>query len=212
MRKIITIAALLLAVIFTRADAQERQVTGKITAPDGSSLPGVTVIVKGTTIGTNSDLDGVYKITVPPDGKTLKFILVGMKSKEVDLGTSNNIDVVMENDVMNLDEVVVTSNAIVREKRSLGYATSQVKGEDLTAGENTNMIGALQGKVAGVDITSLTGGPGSSQRIVIRGGSSLLGNNQALIVVDGVPINNDNLRTGRSEERRVGKYPGLPLS
>src|ERR1019366_3856290 len=76
------------------------------------------------------------------------------------------------------------------------YATSQVKGEDLTAGENTNMIGALQGKVAGVDITSLTGGPGSSQRIVIRGGLSLLGNNQALIVVDGVPINNDNLRTG----------------
>src|ERR1035438_7982752 len=196
MRKIITIAALLLAVVFSRADAQEKQVTGKITSSDGSTLPGVTVIVKGTTIGTNSDMDGIYKINVPAEATTLKFIMVGMKSKEVNLGTSTTIDVVLETDVMNLDEVVVTSNAIVREKRSLGYATTQVKGEDLTSGENTNMIGALQGKVAGVDVTSLTGGPGSSQRIVIRGGSSLLGNNQALIVVDGIPINNDNLRSG----------------
>ncbi len=195
MRKIITIAALLLAVFFSRAEAQERQVTGKVTAPDGSTLPGVTVIVKGTTIGTNTDMDGAYKLSVPPEGKTLKFIMVGMKSKEVEIGTSATVDVMMENDVMNLDEVVVTSNAISREKRSLGYATTQVKGDDLTSAKNTNVIGALEGKVAGINITSLTGGPGSSQRIVIRGGSSLVGNNQALIVVDGVPINNDNLRT-----------------
>lgn len=120
---------------------------------------------------------------------------MGMKTQTVELGTSNSIDITMEMDAKKLEEVIVTANAITREKRSLGYATQQVTSTELRNGQNTNVISSLQGKVSGVNVSSNSGAPGSSNRIVIRGGTSLTGQNQALIVVDGVPINNSNFRT-----------------
>jgi TonB-linked SusC/RagA family outer membrane protein len=174
--------------------AQTRIITGVVSNSKNEPLIGVTVVVKGTTSGAYTDAEGKFSLAVAPDATTLVFKYIGMKTKEVTLDASNNIMVTLNEDALGLDEIVITANAISREKRGLGYATTQVKGDELTQGRNTNMIGALQGKVAGVNITSLTGGAGSSNRIVIRGGTSLTRNNQALIVVDGVPIDNSNFR------------------
>jgi TonB-linked SusC/RagA family outer membrane protein len=196
MKRLLLLIAVMAAFFCQFVSAQDRTITGKVTsAEDQQTLPGVSVAVKGTTIGTLTDINGNYSLKVPADAKTLVFSFIGMKVKEVEIGTSTTVDVVMNPDVLKLDEVVVTAVAIEREKRSLGYATEQIKGSELTAGQNTNVIGAIQGKVSGVNVSSNAGAPGSSQRVVIRGGSSLLGNNQALFVVDGVPINNSNNRT-----------------
>ena len=211
MRKIITITALLLAVVFSRADAQEKQVTGKITSSDGSTLPGVTVIVNGTTIGTTSDMDGNYKISMPTDATTLKFILVGMKTKEVAIGNSLTIDVVMEADVLKLDEVVVTALGISREKKSLGYATQEISGDEVTAVKSGNFVNQLSGKVSGVQVKN-EGNMGGSTNVVIRGTTSLLGDNQALFIVDGVPVDN-SLSNGAGQNRGTAGYDyGSPIS
>jgi TonB-linked SusC/RagA family outer membrane protein len=195
MRKFFTLSALFLAFACGYASAQDRIISGKVTSSqDNLGIPGVTVVVVGSTVGAATDIDGNYKLTVPKSAKTLRFTGIGMKSKDVSLGTSNVVDVVMDADVMKLDAVVVTALGVKREKRSLGYTTKQVSNEDLNAGGQTNFVSALSGKVPGANITSTTGAPGGSSRIVLRGGSSVLGNNQALIVVDGVPINNSNNR------------------
>lgn len=204
MRKQITLLALLLAFVCLKTTAQDRSITGKVTSSeDKLGIPGVSVVVTGTTTGTSTDIDGNYKLDVSSTAKSLKFSAISMKSKTVDLGSSNSLDVVLDPDVTRLEEVVVTANAIVREKRSLGFATTQVKGDELNQGGNTNVIGALQGKVSGVSINSLSGAPGSSQRIVIRGGTSITGQNQALFVVDGIPIENQNFRTDNDLSNQV---------
>jgi len=175
--------------------AQNKTVTGKIiSSEDNLGIPGASVIVVGTTIGATADIDGNFSVSVPDTVSKLRFSALGMKSQDVDVPPNNVVNITMEPDVMKLEEVVVTANAIVREKRSLGYATSQIKSDELNAGENRNVIGALQGKVSGVNITSLSGAPGSAQRVVIRGGTSLTRNNQALFVIDGVPMDNSNFR------------------
>ncbi|MFM2206775.1 MAG: hypothetical protein RL213_750 [Bacteroidota bacterium] len=204
MRQKLTLLALMLSVFALGVKAQDRTISGKVTSSeDQSTVPGVSVVVVGTTIGTSTDIDGNYKLTVPSTAKTLRFSGIGMKVKDIPLGASNTVDIVLDPDVLKLDEVVVTANEIVREKRSLGYSTQQVTSEDLTAGNNPNLIGALQGKVSGVNITSLSGAPGSAQRIVIRGGSSISRNNQALIVVDGIPVDNSNFRTESDLDNQV---------
>ena len=204
MRKVSTLIALLLAILCHHANAQDRTITGKvISSQDNLGIPGVSIIVPGTSSGTVTDIDGNYKLTVGADVKTLRFSAVGMKTKDFLLTASNVADITMDANVLKLDEVVVTANAITREKRSLGYSTQQITSADLSAGENKNVIGALQGKVAGVNITSLTGGAGSSQRIVIRGGTSINGNNQPIFVVDGIPISNANFRTGDDLNNQV---------
>jgi TonB-linked SusC/RagA family outer membrane protein len=197
MRKQITLFAWLCIFVCMQSFAQDRTITGRVTSSqDTMGIPGVSVVVEGTTIGTLSDMDGNFSLSVPASATKLRFSSVGMKSKSVDIGpTTTNVSAVLEPNVTKLDEVVVTANAISREKRSLGYATQQVSGTELTAGQNSNFIGAIQGKVSGVDIRSLSGAPGSSQRIVIRGGTSIGRNNQALLVVDGIPIDNRNFRT-----------------
>jgi TonB-linked SusC/RagA family outer membrane protein len=204
MRKAFTLFALLLALAGIQASAQTRTITGKvISSQDNLGIPGVSVIVPGTTVGAVTDIDGNYSLAVGPEVNTLRFSAVGMKTKDVELGASNTIDVTLEQAALNIDEVVVTANAIVREKRSLGYSTQQVTSEDLNAGENPNLIGAMQGKVAGVNITSLSGAPGSAQRIVIRGGTSISGKNQPILVVDGVVIDNSNQRYGDDLNNQV---------
>ena len=204
MRKQITLLALLLAFVCFKTTAQDRTITGKVTSSeDKLGIPGVSVIETGTITGTSTDIDGNYKLIVSPSAKSLKFSAIGMKTKSMDLGTANSLDIVLDPDITRLEEVVVTANAITREKRSLGFATQQVKGDELTQGGNTNVIGALQGKVSGVNITSLSGAPGASQRIVIRGGTSITRNNQALFVIDGLPVDNGNFRTDNDLDNQV---------
>jgi TonB-linked SusC/RagA family outer membrane protein len=205
MRKTFMLIAMLFAFLCTQqALAQEKTIKGKvISSEDNLGIPGVSVIIPGTTTGTVTDIDGNYTLSVPAETKSLRFTAVGMATQEVEIGDKTTIDLTMKPSALQMDEVIVTANAIEREKRSLGYSTKQVSSTDLNAAENPNVIGALQGKVAGVNITSLTGGPGSSQRIVIRGGTSITGANQPIMVVDGVPINNANIRTGDDLNNQV---------
>ncbi|PKQ69201.1 SusC/RagA family TonB-linked outer membrane protein [Labilibaculum manganireducens] len=168
--------------------AQSREVSGVVTsADDGLSIPGVSVIVKGTTIGTTTDFDGNYSLNVPADGKVLVFSFVGMTMQELEI-TSSTINVVMETESIGVDEVVVTALGIKRSKKALGYAVQDVKAEDLQKTGTPDLAKALQGKVAGVDIKMSSGMPGASSQIVIRGSRSFSGNNTPLYVIDGMPV------------------------
>ena len=169
----------------------QRTITGKVTnADDGNGIPGVTVLIKGTSTGVLTDLDGKYSISVPKDAQTLQFTFIGMTAKEIALTASNVVDVVMESEAQKIEGVVVTALGISREKKSLGYSVQDVQGEDLTKAREANVINSLTGKVSGVQITNSSGSVGASSRIVLRGVTSLSGDNQPLFVVDGVPISN----------------------
>ncbi|HNC30969.1 MAG TPA: SusC/RagA family TonB-linked outer membrane protein, partial [Cyclobacteriaceae bacterium] len=176
--------------------AQDRIVLGKVTsAEDGATLPGVSVVVKGTTIGGITDAEGKYSLSISPsdiEGAVLVFTFIGMKTQEIQLKDrpENVIDVVMTADASQLAEVVVTGLGFERSAKSLGYATTKVNSEDITRGRSTNVMASLQGKVAGVQISTASGAPGASTKVVIRGYTSLSGGNNPLYVVDGVPINN----------------------
>ncbi|MET6999621.1 SusC/RagA family TonB-linked outer membrane protein [Chitinophaga defluvii] len=205
MRKSLFLLLSVLCLAAGQVFAQSRTITGKVTsADDGQPVIGATVIVKGTSTGAVTNPDGVYSIKLP-DGTSspvLVFKSVGMQQLESKLGASNTVNVVMHLDITKLTETVVTANAIRRDKRSLGYAAPIIKNDELTRGQSTSPLNALAGKVAGVNITTTASAPGSSSRIVLRGGSSIAGNNQALMVVDGVPIDNSSL-LGNSD--KLGK-------
>jgi TonB-linked SusC/RagA family outer membrane protein len=174
--------------------AQTKVITGTITsAIEGEGpIPGVTVQVKGTTIGTITDVNGKYTLTVPQDATTLVFSYIGMKKQEVEIAGRSVIDGVMESDILGLEEVVVTALGISREKKALGYSVQDVTGDEIARAKETNIINSLQGRVSGTQITATSGAVGASSRIVIRGISSLSGNNQPLFVIDGIPIDNAN--------------------
>ncbi len=173
------------------AVAQEKTITGKVTSSeDGSTIPGVSVMVKGTTMGTITDVNGNYTLKVPADAKVLVFSFVGMTTKEIEIGNQSVIDVVMEPANVELDEVVVTSLGISKQKKALGYAVSELSGGEVSTVKESNVVNSLSGRVAGVVITESPSGPGGGTRVVIRGNNSLTGNNQPLYVVDGVPIDN----------------------
>ena len=204
MRKITILLAFLFIVGIQYASAQTRTISGVVTSiDDGAPIPGVTVQVKGTTIGTVTDIDGKYSIDVKPEHKTLVFSFVGMKTLEVPIGTNNNITVSMGTEALQMDEVVVTALGVSREKKSLGYATQELEGSEVSTVKSTNFINNMQGKSAGVTIRG-TGNIGGSSNIIIRGPSSLTQNNQALFVVDGVPINNNNYNNQGQMDGRNG--------
>eukprot|EP01029_Cantina_marsupialis_P012864 TRINITY_DN2848_c0_g1_i1.p1 TRINITY_DN2848_c0_g1~~TRINITY_DN2848_c0_g1_i1.p1 ORF type:complete len:1075 (+),score=184.88 TRINITY_DN2848_c0_g1_i1:150-3374(+) len=167
--------------------AQSREVSGVVTsADDGLSIPGVSVIVKGTTIGTTTDFDGKYSLNVPEDGTTLVFSFVGMTMQEVAI-TSTTINVVMESETIGMDEVVVTAMGITREKKSLGYASQEVKSDELARAKVPDVNNALVGKVSGVRFLGGSGANFDSGEIRLRGTSSLNAKGNAPIyVVDGV--------------------------
>lgn len=192
MKKTLLISFVLMVAVLTSVLAQvTKTVTGKVTsALDGSALPGVNVVVKGTTQGVITDVDGKYSIEVPSVGGTLVFSFVGMNTSEVPVGDKASINIALETDIAQLSEVVVTALGIEREKRSLGYATTQVGGSQLTNSREPNMVQALAGKVAGVQVMGGGGTPGASSKIVIRGNRSFGGNSQPLFVIDGVPMDN----------------------
>lgn len=185
----------------TLSYAQVRQLTGKIlAAEDGTGLAGASVIFKGTNVGTNADADGNFTFSVPGDG-TLVVSYVGFLIKELTIGNQTNFDIKLDADTRQLSEVVVTAFGIQREKKALGYTVQEIKGSALTESRSTNVANALSGKIAGVRIQS-NGGPGSGSTIQIRGSSSVSGNNQPLIVIDGVPMEqtaNKTLGGGISE-------------
>lgn len=195
MKRILLFCFMAVAMLVNPALAQERTVSGKVTsAEDGSGLPGVNVVIKGTSTGTVTDLDGNFKISVP-DGAVLQISALSYSAQEIAVGSRSVIDVQLETDIKTLSEVVVTAGGIAREKKALGYSVQDVKGEEITKAREANLLNSLSGRVAGLQVTGASGGVGSSSRVVLRGASSLTGNNQPLFVVDGIPINNDNYGT-----------------
>ena len=168
--------------------AQTDRVTGTvISAEDGEPLAGVTVKVKGTTIGTQTDIMGAFTLTNIPEGATTLVIsYIGMQTLEVAIRPTLSIE--LQTDTQLLEEVVVTAFGISREKKALGYATQEVKSEMLSMTGNTDLTKALQGKVAGVDLKNSSGMPGASSQIVIRGARSFDGDNTPLFIVDGMPV------------------------
>jgi TonB-linked SusC/RagA family outer membrane protein len=173
------------------AQAQERTVSGKVSSSeDGSPLPGVNVVVKGTATGTVTDADGNFRLNVPSQGGTLVFTFIGLTTQEVETGDRSLIDVQMSQDVQQLGEIVVTAQGLERDERSLGYALQSVSGQQIQQRSEPNILNSLQGKVAGVNIVGSSGAPGASTNINIRGITSFNGSNQPLIVVDGVIFSN----------------------
>jgi len=168
--------------------AQTRTLTGTVTsAEDNQPIPGVSVSVKGTTLGTITNLDGEFELVVPQDAKTLVLSFIGMKNTESEIGSKTNFFVQMEADVIGIDEVVVTALGIKKDKKALGYTVQAVSEEELARTGNSSLLGAMQGKLAGVDIKPSSGMPGASAQMVIRGARSFTGNNTPLYVVDGMP-------------------------
>jgi len=203
MRKQITLIAWLCIFVCMQSFAQERNLTGKITSSvDNLGIPGVSVVVEGTTIGTTTDIDGNYKLTVPPTAKQLRFSGVGLKTQTKEIGASDDYSVAMEEDIMKLDEVVVTALGISKEKKQLGYAVQEVSGGELARSGEPNLVEALSGKVAGVNVISSTGTPGASSYITIRGAHSIFGENQPLFVLDGIPVDNSSFVSGNPDEGR----------
>ena len=193
MKRIIFLSFLLLSFVGYSLQGQGRVIKGKvISEEDGVALPGVSVVVPGTTIGAVTNFDGEYSITVPDDAIKLMFSFVGMLTQEVEIGDQTVINVELESTSTELDEVVVTALGISREKKSLGYAVQEVGGDEISTAVENNFSASLSGKVAGVQIKA-PNTMGGSANVLIRGTTSLTGNNQPLYVIDGVPVDNSNL-------------------
>ena len=178
---------------FTASWAQ-RTVTGTVTGEeDGTPIPGVNVILKGTTTGTVTDVDGKYQINVPEKGGTLVFSFIGLATEEVEIGSQSVINMVMTADIKQLTEVVVTALGIEREKVTLPYAAQEVQSDQLNITQNNDVEGALVGKVAGVQIVGNAGSKlNGSSKIRIRGAIAITADNEPLYVVDGVPVPDPN--------------------
>lgn len=185
--------------------AQTVTVSGTVTDESGLEVIGATVIVAGdASRGTVTDIDGRYTLANVPSNASLQISYVGMATQTIPVNGRTTIDVVLASDSELLDEVVVTALGIKRQKRSLGYSTTQVGGEDFIQARDMNIGNALSGKIAGVSVSGNATGSGGSSRVIIRGNASLTGNNQPLYVVDGVPFDNTNLGS-------AGTWGGLDM-
>lgn len=193
---------LFLAFVVQFTFAQEKEISGTISDEDGLPLPGVNIIIKGSASGTQTDFDGNYKLNAST-GDVLAYSYVGYKTVEKTVGASNKISFGMEIDAQAIETVVVTALGIKREEKAIGYAIQKVKGDDLENSKETNLVNALQGRVAGIQIQGSPSSLGGSSRITIRGANSFLGENQPLFVVDGVPIDNGNFAT-KEQQRGFG--------
>jgi TonB-dependent SusC/RagA subfamily outer membrane receptor len=193
-KQLLMLLSTLLLSIFSFA--QTRQISGKVTDEKGNPIFGVSVVVINSKTGTVTKEDGSFSFNAPASAKTIVISGVGFIEKRASVG-NGAINVVLEKDDKKLEEIVITANSIKRDKKSLGYSAPVVKADELTQGQNASALSALQGKVAGLNVSGTAGAPGSSTRVVLRGGSSIGGNNQALIVVDGVPIDNTNQLGGQ---------------
>lgn len=172
--------------------AQDQRVTGRVIAgKDQQSIPGVTILIKNSQLGTTTDADGNFSVNVPPNS-ALVFSAIGYTGQEVTVGNQSQINVTLREADQNLAEVVVTALGIKKEAKTLGYATATLSPEQITVNRQPNFMNALQGKMAGVQISGLGTGPAGTSKIRIRGQSSFSGQNSPLIVINGVPIDNTN--------------------
>src|SRR5690606_2041358 len=185
MKKLLLAMLLLLTCSFSFSQS----IQGTVTDEQKTPLPGVSIVIDGTQSGTTTDFDGKYSIIADP-GSVLIFTYLGMKPQRKTVGSNRVINVTMTQDAESLDEVIVTALGVESKKVSLANSIQNIKAEELIEGNQTNMVNGLQGKVSGVNIVSSGGAPGTSSIILIRGGSSITGNNQPLFVVDGIPIDN----------------------
>ncbi len=186
---------LLLALVVQMTFAQEQTVTGTVADESGLPLPGVNIIIKGTSTGVQSDFDGNYSIQAQ-QGDVLVFSFIGLVKTEQTVGTSRSMNVVMKADAAQLDEVVVTGLGIKREKQALGYAVSNVSSEDLEQKSEGDIARVLAGKASGLQIQQQSGMSGSGTSIIIRGMNSFSGSNQPLFIVDGIPFSSDTNNEG----------------
>ncbi|MDJ1484192.1 SusC/RagA family TonB-linked outer membrane protein, partial [Cytophagaceae bacterium YF14B1] len=169
----------------------QQTITGKVTnLTDDTALPGVTVAVKGTTTGTTTDVNGQYSLKVDDPNATLVFSFVGFTSEETPINNRTTINMALAPDIQSLGEVVVTALGIEKEKKALVYSVSEAKGSEFTQARENNVANALTGKIAGVNATGLSTGPGGSSRVIIRGNGSLTSTSQPLYVINGMPIDN----------------------
>ncbi|MEO6071220.1 MAG: SusC/RagA family TonB-linked outer membrane protein [Chitinophagaceae bacterium] len=205
MRKIL----LLLIGVFvmcTQLLSQSRTISGRITDAQNMALPNVSVTVKGLNSGTVTNSDGLFSLSVPASATTLVFSSVGFTTQEVSIGNQNVINVSLKATSGSLQEVVVTSFGIRRDRKTLGYSTPTINAEELTQAKNTNISNALVGKVAGLRVSG-SGGSFTGSSILIRGNTSVTGSSQPLYVVDGVPIDNSGggttLQNGASSTNRA---------
>ncbi|GAB3879064.1 SusC/RagA family TonB-linked outer membrane protein [Hymenobacter segetis] len=175
--------------------AAPKPVKGRVVDAKGEGMPGVSVRIKDTTTGTTTDPNGSYELTAQP-GNVLIFSFIGFEGQELTVGDKTTYDLTLREDITSLDEVVVTALGIRREEKALGYSVTQVSNEQLTQAKSNNWTDALSGKVAGLNLVKSGGGPAGSNKIVLRGESSLAGDNDALIVVDGVVLGGSNRATG----------------
>ena len=175
------------------AFAQSRAVTGRITDANGQPIVGATVAVRGSNVATQTNSDGIFSITVPSGTQRLTVSSVGFTAQEVAIGDRTNVSVALTASASELSEVIVTALGVERNKKSLGFATTTVGGENFTQAREISTANALAGRVAGVNVSKIASGPGGSSRVVIRGAKTLGSTlNQPLYVVDGVPIDNSN--------------------
>ncbi len=196
MKKIFTCLILLCTSWLSLDTWAQQTIRGTVTSELGEALPGASVLIKGTTVGTVTNIDGNYTLSASPSAQILVFSFIGYETVEVPISGRTVIDLQMNPDITQLSEVVVTSFGIEKEKKELGYAIQEVEGKNLSQTTRPNFINSLQGRIAGVSVGTTSGLPGSSSSIVIRGGSSLDGNNQPLFIVDGIPIDNTTLDEG----------------
>ena len=196
------------------AFAQEKTINGVITDETGIPLPGVNILVKGTTNGTQSDFDGNYTIQVN-SGQSLMYSYLGQKTVERTVDPSSAIiNIQMETDRQALEEVVVTAQGIKREKKALGYAVTNLKAEEVESRPEADIGRVLSGKISGVNVVGTGGLAGSGTNITIRGSVSITGNNQPLFVVNGVPFNTStnsesNVTTGNGSGSASSRFLDL---
>ncbi|GAB3935620.1 SusC/RagA family TonB-linked outer membrane protein [Larkinella terrae] len=199
MRRSLLLSCLLTLLVWATASAQDRQVTGKVTsADDGSSLPGVSIQVKGSSRGTQTDANGAYTISVPSSGGTLIFSFIGTTTQEVEIGNRSTIDVRLVNDARALNEVVVVGYG-TQQRRDLTGSQVTVRGDDIARLPVQTFETALQGRTPGVQITQGSGRLGSALQIRVRGAASISAGNEPLYVLDGIPITSQDVNTTDNE-------------
>jgi TonB-linked SusC/RagA family outer membrane protein len=192
MKRFLLLSVVIVSFLATSVMAQEKTISGRVTAEEsGAPIPGVNVILKGTTVGTVSDIDGNYKLNVPAEGGILVYSFIGLATEEVRIGSQTVIDMLMTADIRQLGEVVVTAVGL---ESDAGFSVQTVDSEEIANGLETNLVSALNQKAAGVMVYQSAGSPGASASIRIRGNTSVSLGNNPLFVVDGVPI--DNSETG----------------
>lgn len=193
--------------------AQSRTITGTVKDKKGEEIYGASVAVQGTTMGTYTDEKGNFSIAVPVNGGVLVIKYLGYKTEELTLGASNSVTITLDEDVLGLHEVVVTALGIPKEKKALGYSAQAISGEELNHSGQGNALSELNGKVSGLTVINSAGDPGSGTYVRLRGVTSLTGNNQPLIIVDGIPIDNsiniyDPVNTGFTAATAAGNNLG----